>query len=108
MRNIIKPQNDGLFKRDGGENQSRSGRLALAVLLSLASGDPAAAASLLQQPAADPRAASLLPFLTALQAITTGSRDRSLAEDPGLSYDQAAEVLLLIEALHGPEAGDGG
>jgi hypothetical protein len=66
------------------------------------------AASLLQQLAADPRAASLLPFLTALQAITTGSRDRSLAEDPGLSYDQAAEVLLLIEALQRPEADAGG
>jgi ATP/maltotriose-dependent transcriptional regulator MalT len=108
MKNIIKPQNDGMFKRDGAENQSRSGRLALAVRQALATGDPAAAASLLQQLAADPRAASLLPFLTALQAITTGSRDRSLAEDPGLSYDQAAEVLLLIEALQRPEAGAGG
>jgi len=94
-----------VYRRDGGENQSGSGRLALAFLQALASGDPAEAASLLQQLAADPRAASMLPYLTALQAITGGSRDRSLAEDPGLSYDQAAEVLLLIEAL---EAGAGG
>jgi hypothetical protein len=95
------------YRRDGGENQEISGRLALAVLQALASADPAEAASLLQQLTADPRAASLLPFLTALQAINIGSRDRSLAEDPGLSYDQAAEVLLLIEALQGPEAGAG-
>ena len=40
-----------------------------------------------------------------LQAITAGSRDRALAEDPGLSYSQAAEVLLLIEALE-EAAGD--
>ena len=87
------------YRRDGGENQSGSGRLALAVRQALASDDPAEATSLLQQLAADPQAASLLPFLTALQTIAAGSRDRSLAEDPGLSYDQAAEVLLLIEAL---------
>ncbi len=93
------------FRRDGGENQTKSGRLALAVLPALASGDPAEAASLLQQLAADPDFANQLPFLTALQAITAGSRDRSLAEDPGLSYDQAAEVLLLIEALEAEAGG---
>jgi tetratricopeptide (TPR) repeat protein len=92
------------YRRDGGENQSGSGRLALSVLQALASGDPAEVASSLQQLTADPQAASLLPFLTALQAITAGSRDRSLAEDPGLYYKEAAEVLLLIEALEA-EAG---
>jgi tetratricopeptide (TPR) repeat protein len=87
------------YRRDGGDNQSGAGRLALAVRQALASGDQAEAASLLQQLAAVPDFENQLSFLTALQAITTGSRDRSLAEDPGLSYDQAAEVLLLIEAL---------
>jgi hypothetical protein len=47
----------------------------------------------------------MLPFLTTLQAITAGSRDRSLAEDPALDFDEAAEVLLLIEALEA-EVGD--
>ena len=94
------------YRRDGGENQSRSGRLALSVRQALASGDPAeAASSLLQQLAADPDFANQLPFLTALQAITAGSRDRSLAEDPGLSYREAAEVLLLIEALEAEAGG---
>jgi tetratricopeptide (TPR) repeat protein len=93
------------YRRDGGGNQNASGRLAQAVLQALASGDPAEAASFLQQHAAAPQAASRLPFLTALQAITAGSRDRSLAEDPGLSYDQAAEVLLLIEALEAEAGG---
>jgi tetratricopeptide (TPR) repeat protein len=87
------------YRRDGGENQSGSGRLVLIVLKALASGDPAEVTASLQQVAADPKFANQLPFLTALQAITAGSRERSLAEDPGLSYDQAAEVLLLIEAL---------
>ena len=93
------------YRRDGGENQSGSGRLALEVRQALASGDPGEATSLLHQLAADPQAASTLDFLTALQAITAGSRDRSLAEDPGLSYGQAAEVLLLIEVLEAEAGG---
>jgi tetratricopeptide (TPR) repeat protein len=93
------------YRRDGGENQSGSGRLALAVRQALASGDAAKATTLLQQLAADSEAASTLPFLTALDTITAGSRDRSLAEDPGLSYGQAAEVLLLIEALEAEAGG---
>jgi tetratricopeptide (TPR) repeat protein len=93
------------YRRDGGENQTGSGRLALAVRQALASGDPAKATSLLQQLAADPDFANQLPFLTALQAITAGSRDRSLAEDPGLNYQEAAEVLLLIEALEAEAGG---
>jgi tetratricopeptide (TPR) repeat protein len=92
------------YRRDGGENQTRSGRLALAIREALASGNPAEAASL-QQLTADPQAASMLPFLTALQAITAGSRDRSLAEDPALHYPEAAEVLLLIEALEAEAGG---
>jgi len=93
------------YRRDGGENQSGSGRLALDVRQALASGDPAEATSLLQQLAADPDFSNQLPFLTALQAITAGSRDRSLAEDPGLGYREAAEVLLLIEALEAEAGG---
>jgi len=93
------------YRRDGGENQFTSGRLALFVRQALASGDLAEATSLLQQLAGDPDFANQLPFLTALQAITAGSRDRSLAEDPALDYDEAAEVLLLIEALEAEAGG---
>ncbi|MCX5954115.1 MAG: tetratricopeptide repeat protein [Cyanobacteria bacterium] len=93
------------YRRDGGENQDASGRLVLAVRQSLASGDSAEATSRLQQLAANQDFANQLPFLTALQTITAGSRDRALAEDPGLSYDQAAEVLLLIEVLEAEAGG---
>ena len=89
------------YRRYGGVNHSGSGQLAQAVYQILTSGDPANAASVLQQLAADPRSAHLRPFLSALQAITAGSRDPSLAEDPGLHYSEAAEVVLLIEALEG-------
>ena len=66
---------------------------------SLRSGDPAKAASLLQQLAADPNAAWLLPFIRALQAIVAGSRDRALAAAPELDFLMAAEILFLIETL---------
>ncbi|HYM61395.1 MAG TPA: hypothetical protein VEZ11_10935, partial [Thermoanaerobaculia bacterium] len=74
-------------------------RIALAVTQSLLAGDPAAAASLLPQLAADPDAAWLLPFIHALQAIVAGSRDRTLAGAPDLDHTMAAEILFLIETL---------
>jgi tetratricopeptide (TPR) repeat protein len=89
------------YRRDGGENQLASGHLARAIHQALTTGDPAAAASLLQKLEANPQAAGMLVFLTALQAITAGSRDPSLAKDPGLDYSEAAEVVLLIEAIEG-------
>ncbi len=87
------------YRRDGGENHFRVGRICLAVTQSLLAGDPSAAASLLQQRAADPEESWLLPFLHALQPIVAGSRDPALAADPELSYTMAAEILFLIETL---------
>jgi tetratricopeptide (TPR) repeat protein len=87
------------YRRDGGENHDAPGRLSLAVTQSLRAGDPAAAASLLQQLAAHPDAARFLPFIHALQAIVAGSRDRALAGAPELDFRMAAEILFLIETL---------
>ncbi len=87
------------YRRDGGENHDRAGRIALAVTQSLLAGNPAAAASLLQQLAADPKFAGLRTFIQALQAIVAGSRDRALADVPDLDYGMAAEILFLIETL---------
>jgi tetratricopeptide (TPR) repeat protein len=87
------------YRRDGGENHDAPGRIALAASQPLLAGDPTSAASLLQQVAAEPGAAWLLPFIDALQAITAGSRGRSLADAPELHYSMAAEILFLIETL---------
>ncbi len=87
------------YRRDGGENHDGPGRLAFDVTQSLRAGDPAQAATLLQQLAADPDAASLLPFIRVLQAIVAGRRDRTLADAPELHYTMAAEILFLIETL---------
>jgi hypothetical protein len=39
------------------------------------------------------------PFVQTLQALVAGSRDPGLAETPGLDYQEAAEILLLLEKL---------
>jgi len=87
------------YRRDGGENHSGAGRLVFAVTESLLTGDPAKAASLLQQRLPRFEAAGFGGFIRALQAIVAGSRDRALADAPDLTYDMAAEILFLIETL---------
>jgi tetratricopeptide (TPR) repeat protein len=91
------------YRRDGGENQYPAGRLSLAVTQALRSGEQAQVATLLQQLAADPEAAELLPLIGALQAVVAGSRDPALADQPELDYTMAAEILLLIETLAGDQ-----
>jgi tetratricopeptide (TPR) repeat protein len=91
------------YRRDGGENHHPDGRLSLAVSQALRSGEPAEAATLLQQLAAAPEAAELLPFIGALQAVVAGSRDPALADQPELDFSMAAEILLLIETLAGEQ-----
>ncbi len=88
------------YRRDGGENHNPDGRISLAVTQPLLAGNPAAAASLLQEVAAD----SDLPnhagtFIQALQAVAAGSRDRTLAGAPELDYSMAAEILFLLDKL---------
>ena len=87
------------YRRDGGENHYRDGRIALAVTQSLLTGDSTAAASMLQQLADDPDFSGLHSFIQALQTIVSGSRDRSLADAADLGYLMAAEILFLIETL---------
>jgi tetratricopeptide (TPR) repeat protein len=92
------------YRRDGGENHYTDGRVSLAVREALLTSGPAAAASFLQVTAAD----SDLPnqartFIEALQAIVAGSRDRTLADAPDLSFTMAAEILFLIETLEARE-----
>jgi len=91
------------YRHDGGENYDAPGRISLAVTQALQSDDPAQAATILQQLAADPEAAGLLPFIGALQAVVACSRDPALADQPELDYTMAAEILLLIESLGGEQ-----
>jgi tetratricopeptide (TPR) repeat protein len=88
------------YRRNGGENDSGSGRLVLDMTKALHAGGTSVAAEFLDELAADPRATgSFCTFIQALQAVVKGSRDRRLANAPDLDYTMAAEVLLLIETL---------
>ncbi|WP_287604439.1 CHAT domain-containing protein [Thiothrix sp.] len=85
------------YRRDGGENHSGAGRLALAVGLAIQQGDTAEVeqviGQLLEREDWDKN------FLHKLQAIIAGERDLALAEDEGLHYQYAAELVLLLEGL---------
>lgn len=87
------------YRRNGGDNHTNSGRLALAVAQAMQAGAARQVANQLQQLAADPDWAVRLPFLRALQAIVSGSRDPALANDPNLRYTEYAEIVLLLERL---------
>jgi tetratricopeptide (TPR) repeat protein len=88
------------YRRDGGENDSGTGRLVVDMAKALRAGGTSVAAEFLDELAADPRAkGSFCTFIQALQAVVKGSRDRRLANAPDLDYTMAAEVLLLIEKL---------
>jgi len=88
------------YRRDGGENHYPDGRLSLAVTETLRADGAGAAAALLHHVASDVNMpARLRPFVQTLQAVVAGSRDRSLADAPGLDHTEAAEILLLIESL---------
>jgi tetratricopeptide (TPR) repeat protein len=87
------------YRRDGGENHSGSGRIALAVTQAFQAGDKTAAAGLLQQQVSRFQTAGYPSFIPALQAIVAGSRDPQLAHAPDLDITMAAEILLLLEKL---------
>ena len=77
------------YRRDGGAPQNRRGEL-------IASDPAGVLATLQQEPDLPPQLRALIP---PLQAILSGSRDTTLADDPDLYFDAAAELLLLIERL---------
>ena len=88
------------YRRDGGENHSPGGRLCAAFYQAKQAGQTAEMESLLAELAEDPRADDAFKALvSALQEILRGSRDPTLAENPALDYNDAAEVQLLLEAL---------
>jgi tetratricopeptide (TPR) repeat protein len=77
------------YRRDGGAPQNRRGE-------SMAKDPGAFLAGLQQQPDLSP---DLKALIAPLEAILAGSRDTALAGDPNLDYDDAAELIFLIERL---------
>jgi tetratricopeptide (TPR) repeat protein len=87
------------YRRDGGENQEPGAKLCAQVAQAIQQNDSTEAAQALAGylgPDAKPWAKAMIPKL---QAILHGSRDAALADDEALDYDDAAELLLLLERL---------
>ncbi|MCK4766501.1 MAG: tetratricopeptide repeat protein [Candidatus Aminicenantes bacterium] len=86
------------YRRDGGENQSGSGRLCAAFRQALQENKTDEMEALLKELLNDPEThPSLKPLIPKLQAILKGSRDPALADDPALHYTDAVEIALLVE-----------
>lgn len=89
------------YRRAGGENQSGpSPELCKAVAQAIRGHNFAFADRELAQLAASPHVPDYRrPLIPKLQAVLRGSRDFALADDPGLEYDDAVELRLLLEDL---------
>ncbi|MGC1721149.1 MAG: tetratricopeptide repeat protein, partial [Isosphaeraceae bacterium] len=90
------------YRRDGGENLSgdETVKLCEELLGAVEEGRLAEfGAALDRLDGRSEKPAYLVPVSKALRAILVGNRDPALADDPALDYDDAAEILLLLERL---------
>jgi tetratricopeptide (TPR) repeat protein len=88
------------YRHDGGENHSGSGRLCHEFRKALQENKTGKMAARLTELSNNPEIhSSLKPLIPKLQALLTGSRDPVLAADPELDFDDAAEILFLLEEL---------
>jgi len=91
------------YRRDGGENHTGSAQLCADVAQALAEGKGEEALGWVNGLRDRPDwQQNGLPLLDALQAILQGHRTPALADDPKLDYDEAVEILLLLERLPPP------
>ena len=88
------------YRRAGGESQQPGARLCAQIAHAIRQGDTTEVTQFLAQAAAAADTpAWLKAMLPKLHAILHGDRDPALAADPALDYDDAAELLLLLETL---------
>ncbi|MBO0614251.1 tetratricopeptide repeat protein [Thiothrix fructosivorans] len=85
------------YRRDGGENHHWAGRLALAIGQAIQQKNTVEVEQVIRELLQDGSYSENL--LHKLQAIIAGERDLALAEDEGLHYQYAAELVLLLEGL---------
>lgn len=89
------------YRRDGGNSFGLAAQVTAKVGHLLITGDPLAARALLKRPPGTPDPdASLLAVLAALQATIAGQRSPTIADAPELDYCAAAEIVMLLDALH--------
>jgi tetratricopeptide (TPR) repeat protein len=88
------------YRRDGGESYRPGAKLCAATAQAIARNEiPAALAGLTEVEQRPGLPAEMRPLIPKLRAILTGSRDPALATDPALGYDDAVELLLLLDHI---------
>jgi tetratricopeptide (TPR) repeat protein len=92
------------YRRDGGESQNPGAQWCGATLQAIQHNQVDNALKQLSQLLTSDSPDWVKALIPKLQAILGGARDPALADDPALDYDDAAEVLLLLERLHAEEA----
>jgi tetratricopeptide (TPR) repeat protein len=85
------------YRRDGGENHSKAGRLCFYARQAVEQGDTRDIAQVIEQLLERENWQAHRTFLHSLLAILAGDRNPALAEDESMTYDMAAELQLLIE-----------
>ncbi|MCS7024503.1 MAG: hypothetical protein NZV14_06860 [Bryobacteraceae bacterium] len=89
------------FRRTRGENDFPSGQIANFVVLALAAGSTTLASKQLEEWRRNPDLpAHAKIYLEVIGQVLAGSRDRTLAHHPDLTFDEAAEIHVLMDALH--------
>ncbi len=87
------------YRRDGGENHSGAGRLALAVLQAIQQSETAEIEQVIEQLLERDDLQKDKTYLHKLQAILAGEHDPALVEDNEMHYQQVAELTILLEQL---------
>ena len=88
-----------LFRKEGGENNNIVGRLALDVGYAINQGNTAEAEQVIEELLEQDGWQEAKKFLHTLLAIIVGGRSLALTEDKGLYFEEAAELILLLESL---------
>jgi tetratricopeptide (TPR) repeat protein len=87
------------YRRDGGQSTSAGAQLCATVAQAITGGHVSEMKQSLSQLSGAGVGASAAALISHLQSVLDGARDPTLANDPNLSYDDAVELLLLLEAI---------
>lgn len=87
------------YRREGGYAATPSAQLCAAGAEAIAAGDTSELEQYLVQPLVEDTPLWARAVFPKVLSIVRGERDPALAADPALDYDDAAELLLLLEGL---------
>lgn len=88
------------YRQAGGQNNQPGAQLCAMTAQAIAQNDTTELEQILAQLSGEDAESWAKAMVPKLQTILRGERDPKLADDPNLEFDDAAELLLLLEALN--------